>query len=36
MGRVLVLSEHDGQNLNPATLNTVSAAKKLGDVDILV
>ncbi|MAH84800.1 MAG: electron transfer flavoprotein subunit alpha [Rhodospirillaceae bacterium TMED8] len=33
---ILVLAEHDNSELKPATLNTVSAAKELGDVTILV
>ena len=33
---VLVLAEHDNQELKPATLNTVTAAAELGDVEILV
>ncbi|MDE2228569.1 MAG: FAD-binding protein [Alphaproteobacteria bacterium] len=33
---VLVLAEHDGKNLKPATLNTIAAAAKLGDVHVLV
>jgi electron transfer flavoprotein alpha subunit len=33
---VLVIAEHDNQELKPATLNTVSAAAELGDVEILV
>lgn len=33
---VLVLAEHDNSHLKPATLNTVSAAKELGEVCILV
>ena len=33
---VLVIAEHDNAELKPATLNTVSAAAQLGDVDILV
>lgn len=34
---ILVIAEHDNANLNPATLNTVAAASKLGgDVHILV
>ncbi len=28
---VLVLAEHDGKALKPATLHTVAAAAKLGD-----
>ncbi|BBB31124.1 electron transfer flavoprotein subunit alpha/FixB family protein [Neptunomonas japonica] len=34
---ILVLAEHDNQELKPATLNTVAAAVKVGgDIDILV
>ena len=33
---VLVLAEHDNHELKPATLNTVTAAAELGDVEILV
>ncbi len=33
---VLVIAEHDNVELKPATLNTVTAAAQLGDVDILV
>src|SRR5687768_2206687 len=33
---VLVIAEHDNASIRPATLNTVSAATKLGPVDILV
>ena len=33
---VLVLAEHDNEDLKPATLNTVSAAQALGEVTILV
>ncbi|MGB0684463.1 MAG: electron transfer flavoprotein subunit alpha/FixB family protein [Magnetovibrionaceae bacterium] len=33
---VLVLAEHDNAGLKPATLNTVTAAKALGDVVVLV
>lgn len=33
---VLVIAEHDNAALKPATLNTVAAAAKLGDVTILV
>ena len=33
---VLVLAEHDNAALKPATLNTVTAAKELGDVTVLV
>ncbi len=34
--KVLVIAEHDNTELKPATLNTVSAAVLLGEVDILV
>ena len=33
---VLVLAEHDNEDLKPATLNTVSAAQALGEVTILI
>lgn len=33
---VLLVAEHDNTALKPATLNAVTAAQKLGDVDILV
>jgi len=33
---VLVLAEHDGTALKPATLNTVAAAAKLGEMHVLV
>ena len=33
---VLVIAEHDGQTLNPATLYAVTAAAKLGEVHLLV
>ena len=34
---VLVISQHDNNSINPATLNTVSAAKEIGgDIHILV
>ncbi len=34
---ILVIAEHDNKNLNPSTLNTVSAAKAIGgDINILV
>ena len=33
---VLVIAEHDNAELKPATLNTVTAAKTLGDVTVLV
>ncbi len=33
---VLILAEHDGKQLNAATLHAVAAAQKLGDVHVLV
>jgi electron transfer flavoprotein alpha subunit len=33
---VLILAEHDNSELKPATLNTVTAAAQLGDVNVLV
>ena len=33
---VLIIAEHNNQHLNPATLHTVTAATKLGNVDLLV
>ena len=33
---VLVLVEHDGKQVNPATLHAVCAAQKLGEVYALV
>ncbi len=36
MPKVLLIAEHDNAKLKPATLNAMTAAKKLGDVDILV
>jgi electron transfer flavoprotein alpha subunit len=36
MANVLLIAEHDNAKLKPATLNAFTAAKKLGDVDILV
>lgn len=34
---ILILAEHDNQNLNPATLNVVTAAQKIGgDITVLV
>ena len=34
---ILVIAEHDNQNLSPATFNTISASRKIGsDIDILV
>lgn len=32
----LIIAEHNNQHLNPATLHAISAAQKLGEVDILV
>lgn len=34
--KVLVIAEHNNKELNPATLHAVTAAAKLGDVEILV
>lgn len=36
MPSVLLIAEHNHQDIKPATLNAVTAAQKLGDVDILV
>src|SRR5690606_15339775 len=33
---VLVLADHDNASIRPATLNTVTAAAKLGEVAVLV
>lgn len=34
---ILVIAEHDNSTLNPATLNTIAAAKAIGgDIDVLV
>ena len=33
---VLIIVEHNNQHLNPATLHAVTAATKLGNVDLLV
>ena len=33
---VLIIAEHDNKQLNPATLHAVTAAVKLGKVDLLV
>jgi electron transfer flavoprotein alpha subunit len=34
---ILVIAEHDNENLSPATFNTISASKKISsDIDILV
>ncbi|XP_033750566.1 electron transfer flavoprotein subunit alpha, mitochondrial-like [Pecten maximus] len=35
-GSTLVIAEHDNEKLTPVTLNTITAAKKLGDVSCLV
>ena len=34
--KVLVLTEHNNSELKPATLNTITAASKLGEVSVLV
>jgi len=34
--KALVIAEHNNQALNPSTLNTITAASQLGDVDVLV
>ena len=31
---VLIIAEHNNQHLNPATLHAVTAAAKLGNVDL--
>jgi electron transfer flavoprotein alpha subunit len=31
-----VVADHDQQHLNPGTLNTITAASQLGDVEVLV
>lgn len=36
MASVLLIAEHDNAKLKPATLNAMTAAAKLGDVDIMV
>lgn len=36
LGRVLVIADHNQQQLNPGTLNTISAASQLGEVEVLV
>ncbi len=36
MATVLLIAEHDNAKLKPATLNSMTAAKKIGDVDVLV
>ena len=33
---VLVFADHDNAELNGATLNTIAAAARLGDVELLV
>ena len=33
---VLIIAEHNNNELNPSTLNTITAGTKLGDVDVLV
>ncbi len=33
---VLIIAEHNNNELNPSTLNTITAGIKLGDVDVLV
>ncbi|MDO4997846.1 MAG: electron transfer flavoprotein subunit alpha/FixB family protein [Neisseria sp.] len=33
---VLVIAEHDNQNLNPVSLNAIAAASQLGEVHVLV
>jgi electron transfer flavoprotein alpha subunit len=33
---VLVVADHDNKHLNPGTLNTITAAQQLGEVDVLV
>lgn len=35
-GSTLVIAEHDNEKLTPVTLNTITAAQKLGDVSCLV
>jgi len=34
--KVLVIAEHNNSELNPSTLNTVTAGSQLGEVDILI
>ena len=34
--KVLVIAEHNNNELNPSTLNTVTAGSQLGEVDILI
>ncbi len=36
MSRVLLIAEHDGETLNPATARALSCASGLGDVDVVV
>ncbi len=36
MNKVLLIAEHDGRHLNPATAKTVSCAAALGDVEITI
>jgi len=36
MASVLLVAEHDHNSIKPATLSAVTAARKLGDVDILI
>jgi electron transfer flavoprotein alpha subunit len=36
MSRVLLIAEHDGESLNPATARALSCASALGDVDVAV
>src|SRR6185312_3953219 len=37
MNNILVIAEHDNQNLKPATLNTITAAQAIGgDITVLV
>ena len=33
---VLIIAEHNGTELNPSVLNTITAGKQLGEVDVLV
>ena len=34
---ILVIAEHDNENLSPSTLNTITAALEIGmEIDILV
>ena len=34
--KVLIIAEHNNNELNPSTLNTVTAGTQLGEVDVLV